>query len=177
MAASVTTENIEPISELPINSGNEIDEFRSHLSRREAFDALPAGGVGGNGRALTARQAAVLGLITEHHAVKGYPPTLREIAKALGIRSTNGVNDHLRALERKGYIVRGDTVARGIRIVDSPSDATAPDPVAFVSAENDALRSLLRRVAAAGMRSPSLTAEMVVILGDVRDALSAGGGH
>ena len=35
---------------------------------------------------------------------RGYPPTLREIGAHMGIKSTNGVNDHLRALERKGYL-------------------------------------------------------------------------
>ena len=39
---------------------------------------------------------------------RGYPPTLREIGEHMGIRSTNGVNDHLKALEKKGYLERED---------------------------------------------------------------------
>jgi repressor LexA len=46
---------------------------------------------------------------------RGYPPTLREIGNYMGIRSTNGVNDHLRALERKGYLVREDMKSRALR--------------------------------------------------------------
>lgn len=46
---------------------------------------------------------------------RGYPPTLREIGNHMGIRSTNGVNDHLRALERKGYLTREDMKSRALR--------------------------------------------------------------
>jgi len=46
---------------------------------------------------------------------RGYPPTLREIGAHMGIRSTNGVNDHLRALERKGYLTREDMKSRALR--------------------------------------------------------------
>jgi repressor LexA len=48
---------------------------------------------------------------------RGYPPTLREIGNFMGIRSTNGVNDHLRALERKGYLTREDMKSRALRPV------------------------------------------------------------
>jgi repressor LexA len=49
---------------------------------------------------LTDRQRMVLEYICVSIQDRGYPPTLREIGLKLGIRSTNGVNDHLRALER-----------------------------------------------------------------------------
>lgn len=65
---------------------------------------------------LTARQAEVLRFITAHQAEHGYPPTLREIAAHMGIRSTNGANDYLVALERKGRITREVNVARGIKV-------------------------------------------------------------
>jgi len=64
---------------------------------------------------LTARQRAVLDFITSSIDARGYPPTLREIGNHLGIRSTNGVNDHLRALERKGYLTREDMKSRTLR--------------------------------------------------------------
>ncbi len=38
----------------------------------------------------------------------------------MGIRSTNGVNDHLRALERKGYLTREDMKSRALRPVREP---------------------------------------------------------
>ncbi len=169
-----------PVSGLAHDSPVEINDRIVPLNVGGAFDALPVGPpIGGNGRALTARQAHVPQFIADYRSGHGYPPTLREIGKNFGIRSTNGVNDHLRALERKGHIVRGDMLSRGIRIVepltgeivqDMPRDA-----LGFVKAENEALRILLRRVLASFGRGQSLTAEMVIVMGDVRAALAAGG--
>ena len=73
---------------------------------------------------LSARQADVLEYIKLCTAVKGYPPTLRELCVAMGIGSTNGVNDHLRALERTGYIRREPRTARSIRVVERPRPST-----------------------------------------------------
>lgn len=70
---------------------------------------------------LTARQREVLDFIHLSIYGNGRPPTLREIGIALGIGSTNGVNDHLLALERKGYIKRDMATARGIRLLQNQS--------------------------------------------------------
>ncbi|WP_437617718.1 transcriptional repressor LexA [Sorangium sp. So ce1151] len=64
---------------------------------------------------LTERQQQVLHYIRQSISERGYPPTLREIGAHMGIRSTNGVNDHLRALERKGYLTREDMKSRALR--------------------------------------------------------------
>jgi repressor LexA len=64
---------------------------------------------------LTQRQEMVLDFIRISISDRGYPPTLREIGNHMGIRSTNGVNDHLRALERKGYLMREDMKSRALR--------------------------------------------------------------
>jgi repressor LexA len=64
---------------------------------------------------LTQRQQMVLDYIRQSISDRGYPPTLREIGSRMGIRSTNGVNDHLRALERKGYLTREDMKSRALR--------------------------------------------------------------
>ncbi|HMI92474.1 MAG TPA: hypothetical protein VK509_13965, partial [Polyangiales bacterium] len=64
---------------------------------------------------LTERQEMVLQYIESSITQRGYPPTLREIGNHMGIRSTNGVNDHLRALERKGYLAREDMKSRALR--------------------------------------------------------------
>src|SRR6185369_9618970 len=77
---------------------------------------------------LTDRQQQVLHYIRQSIHERGYPPTLREIGAHMGIRSTNGVNDHLRALERKGYLTREDMKSRALRPRDlslSEADATA----------------------------------------------------
>lgn len=68
---------------------------------------------------LTERQASILAFIVAAvHA--GLPPTVRELQTAFGIKSTNGVAEHLRALERKGYLTRDRLLSRGIRLVDGP---------------------------------------------------------
>ncbi len=64
---------------------------------------------------LTSRQQQVLDFITRSLQERGYPPTLREIARHMNIRSTNGVSDHIKALERKGYLERDDFTSRGLR--------------------------------------------------------------
>ncbi len=76
---------------------------------------------------LTQRQQMVLDFIRQSITDRGYPPTLREIGARMGIRSTNGVNDHLRALERKGYLTREDMKSRALRPTAMPGldvDAT-----------------------------------------------------
>jgi repressor LexA len=75
---------------------------------------------------LTDRQKAILDFITQSIDERGYPPTLREIGEHFGIRSTNGVNDHLRALEKKGHLQREDLKSRALRPVGTQSaSATA----------------------------------------------------
>jgi repressor LexA len=71
---------------------------------------------------LTQRQQMVLDYIRQSITDRGYPPTLREIGAQMGIRSTNGVNDHLRALERKGYLTREDMKSRALRPVRLESE-------------------------------------------------------
>jgi len=63
---------------------------------------------------LTDRQLEVLRFIARQIEECGYPPTIREIGEALDIRSTNGVNDHLKALERKGYLTRDPVKSRAL---------------------------------------------------------------
>ena len=70
----------------------------------------------------------------------GYPPTLREIGAHMGIRSTNGVNDHLRALERKGYLTREDMKSRALRPCDV--NARHSDAVAEAGLDNVAANDL-----------------------------------
>jgi repressor LexA len=66
-------------------------------------------------KGLTKRQRAILEFIIESIREHGYPPTIAEIGLRFGITSTNGVNDHLVALEKKGYIERSSK-ARGIHV-------------------------------------------------------------
>jgi repressor LexA len=67
---------------------------------------------------LTDRQEKILAFIKKSIQEQGYPPTIREIGEHFGIRSTNGVNDHLKALERKGYLLRGELKSRALSIIE-----------------------------------------------------------
>lgn len=66
---------------------------------------------------LTNRQQQVLDFIRSHIGEFGYPPTLREIGFHMKMSSTNGVNDKLLALEKKGYLARDQWKHRGIRLL------------------------------------------------------------
>jgi repressor LexA len=83
----------------------------------------------GTQQPLTKRQKMVLDFIAESIEKRGYPPTLREIGAFMGIRSTNGVNDHLRALERKGHLTREDMKSRALRPMKTATSATVEVPV------------------------------------------------
>jgi repressor LexA len=73
-------------------------------------------------KGLTRRQEEILEYINNSIHDRGYPPTIREIGKQMGIRSTNGVNDHLKALERKGFLTRDDLKSRALRPVGVNDD-------------------------------------------------------
>ena len=68
--------------------------------------------------ALSERQSKILDFLKIFTLDNGYPPTIREIGKAVGISSTSVVNYNLDALQRTGYIYRDRTVSRGIRLAE-----------------------------------------------------------
>lgn len=63
---------------------------------------------------LTDRQREILTFILKETEVRGFPPTIREIGEHMDIPWTNAVNDHLKALERKGYLNRGQQQSRSL---------------------------------------------------------------
>jgi len=80
--------------------------------------------MGDPGHDLSPRQRDVLDFISSTLAQRQVPPTYREIGDALGIASTNGVADHVKALIKKGYVRKidpgpdGAGVARGLQLTD-----------------------------------------------------------
>ena len=68
--------------------------------------------------ALTDRQRSILDFLRDFLKDNGYPPTIREIAAHFDLRSPRGVQDHLKALERKGYIRRAPERSRGIELLE-----------------------------------------------------------
>lgn len=75
---------------------------------------------------LTPRQAQILQFIREHRQTHGAPPTRAEIARAMGFRSANAAEDHLKALARKGAIELLPGASRGIRLPAEPRDPGLP---------------------------------------------------
>jgi repressor LexA len=74
---------------------------------------------------LTGRQQEILEYVASFTRDTGYPPTVREIGRATGLRSPRSVSQHLQALERKGFIHRGREKSRAIRVLDRP-DSPVP---------------------------------------------------
>jgi len=105
---------------------------------------------------LTDRQQQILDLIRQTVMRTGFPPTRAEIAQALGFRSPNAAEDHLKALARKGAIELTAGASRGIRLKDGAT-ASAPASLSLPSLTH-LLLPLVGRVAAG---SPILAAEHV----------------
>src|SRR6266566_7412628 len=96
--------------------------------------------------ALTSRQKDIYDFLLKTIREKGYAPSIPEIGKQFKIASTNGVSDHLKALEKKGYIRRvgkraievvnalGKTVLTATR--DVPILGKVPAGKPFLSEEN-----------------------------------------
>lgn len=79
---------------------------------------------------LSPRQREVLEYLANIIQQRGVPPTFREIGQAMDIGSTNGVSEHIRALERKGYIERigGRGAPRSMRLTDKCAPLIDEDP-------------------------------------------------
>lgn len=65
---------------------------------------------------LSERQERILAFIREYGDEHGFPPTIREIGKAVGITSTSVVKYNLERLEEKGKLERSDEISRGLRL-------------------------------------------------------------
>jgi repressor LexA len=101
---------------------------------------------------LSPRQQQILRLISQFITRHGLPPTRADLAQALQLRNRQGIDQHLRALEHKGYLRLEPGIARGIRllIADSPLGAAAD------MAAHSSLLPLYGRVAAGIPRQSTL---------------------
>jgi repressor LexA len=66
--------------------------------------------------ALTERQRAILEVIQQHVDAHGYPPSVREICDAVGLKSTSSVHAQLATLEEKGFLRRDHTKPRALEV-------------------------------------------------------------
>ncbi|HEY4974386.1 MAG TPA: transcriptional repressor LexA, partial [Steroidobacteraceae bacterium] len=92
---------------------------------------------------LSPRQQQILRLISQFMTRHGLPPTRADLARALRLRNRQGIDQHLRAIERKGYLQLEPGIARGIRLLHSAATATEA-----AAATNTLLLPLYGRVAA-----------------------------
>lgn len=76
---------------------------------------------------LTKRQQMIYDFIKTEVETKGYPPSVREIAKAVGLASSSTVHGHLERIEGKGFIRRDPTKPRAIEIIDLESSDVEKD--------------------------------------------------
>lgn len=111
---------------------------------------------------LTARQQQILDLVRSEIMRTGFPPTRAEIASALGFRSPNAAEDHLKALARKGAIELTPGASRGIRLVDaSPGTGMGADSDLSAMAANAFSPLLVPLVGRVAAGNPILAAEHV----------------
>ncbi len=122
-------------------------------------------------KALTTRQRQILEAITSSTEKHGYPPTMREIGDAVGLKSLSSVTHQLGQLEKAGYVRRDPRLPRAIEVLgpdglrleparavkapEAPSQAPAvvqeaPAPLEFPGTEHQAMVPLVGRIAAGG---------------------------
>lgn len=115
---------------------------------------------------LTARQQEILDLIRAAVARTGFPPTRAEIAQALGFRSPNAAEDHLKALARKGAIELTAGASRGIRLLGADAPIRQGEPSGAIGnllaeSADSISRLLLPLIGRVAAGSPILAAEHV----------------
>jgi repressor LexA len=75
---------------------------------------------------LTKRQQEIFDFIKRYSARNGYPPTVRDIGKAIGLTSSSTVHAHLANLEKQGVLRRDPTKPRAMEILDKAKRAVMP---------------------------------------------------
>ncbi len=103
-------------------------------------------------KALTPRQQQILYMIGSYIEKRGFPPTRAEICEALGFKSPNAAEEHLKALVKKGAISMVPGASRSIKLSSSSSEKSQKEDYSYLSLP------LIGRVAAG---APILAAEHV----------------
>ncbi len=74
-------------------------------------------------------QQRILEYIRDYQKVNGYPPSVREIGKAVGLKSTSTVQGHLDRLQKKGMLHRDASRPRTLDLTDAPRNTSQRLPV------------------------------------------------
>ena len=100
------------------------------------------------GKDLTKRQQEIFDFIKRYSAGHGYPPTVRDIGKAVGLASSSTVHAHLANLEKVGLLRRDPSKPRAIELLDRATGPVASAMEAVKSAVTPSGIPVLGRVAA-----------------------------
>lgn len=116
-------------------------------------NAQPPGGDDGN-HILTERQRKVLDCVHQSLESRGYPPTLREIASAVGLKAISTAAHHVKTLERKGYLTHDAGMPRTVvesssrlRVIQHRPDEVSSGPM-IAGSQNLVSLPLFERIAA-----------------------------
>ena len=105
---------------------------------------------------LTKRQREIFDFISRYLSRHGYPPTVREIGKAVGLHSSSTVHAHLSKLETLGVLKRDPTKPRAIEVlVERAKRAVRPRACRWSARSPPASRSSPRRTSRSTSRCPT----------------------
>lgn len=104
--------------------------------------------VAGMARKITKRQQQIYDYIRSYQEEKGYPPSVREMAAAVGLSSPSTVHAHLNALEERGLIKRDRTKPRAIEVFNEDGSSAKQNPGAETETRGSITLPLVGRVAA-----------------------------
>src|SRR5215211_5765504 len=91
------------------------DTLRTHV-RKSPPELVPTGGLMVE-LSLTKRQQEIFDFVKRYVGDHGYPPTVRDIGKAIGLTSSSTVHAHLANLEKLGLLKRDPTKPRAIEVL------------------------------------------------------------
>lgn len=97
-----------------------VDAYGAEVDWDTRFGIGPAPGVDHELDArhpLTERQRVFLGIIHGATIARGMPPTVRETGLAMGVSSPAGVQGHLKAMKKRGYVSGSARLARSLRVI------------------------------------------------------------
>ena len=98
---------------------------------------------------LKEREQKILNFMKSEIKTKGYPPTVREICTALGIKSTSTVHKDIASLVDQGYLKKDPSKPRALMVVDTEESASSPSPQINVEEREDVIDiPIVGRVAA-----------------------------
>jgi repressor LexA len=78
------------------------------------------------------KQQKILAFVNEYMRENGYPPSIREICKGVGLSSTSTVHAHLETLKKNGLLEKADSKSRGLRIKKPMEDVVGENDIVNV---------------------------------------------